>query len=78
MMALVFRDRVLCFKVENLEEDFKDGVRLINLVEVLTGCSLGHYDASPAGRIQRCPPSGAQAPGCLQSLPSALDDAIAA
>lgn len=40
-------------KIENLETDFENGIKLIQLVEVLTGEQLEKYNEKPRLRIQK-------------------------
>lgn len=40
-------------QIGNLDEDLKDGVLLINLVEVLTGKSVGKYTRIPKLKVQK-------------------------
>ena len=40
-------------KCENLETDFENGLKLIQLVEVLTGDTLANYNDKPRLRIQK-------------------------
>jgi hypothetical protein len=39
--------------IENLDKDLTDGVLLINLVEVLTGRSVGKYTHKPKLKVQK-------------------------
>lgn len=43
-------DRMM--KIDNLATDFKDGIKLINLVEVISAKSLGKYNKAPKIRAQ--------------------------
>ncbi|KAL6061886.1 alpha-actinin [Balamuthia mandrillaris] len=40
-------------QIQNLEEDLKDGILLINLVEILTGKSVGRYNRNPKLKVQK-------------------------
>jgi len=48
----VLSERML--KVEDLTEDYRDGVNLINLVEILSEKKVGRYNKKPKMKVVRC------------------------